>query len=55
MALGSRMFNAISKSESDTGGRALQDVRLRTLDRWDRAFESRRRHGYSSVVLVAAS
>jgi len=41
MALGSRMINVVSESESDTGGCALQDVRLRTLDRWDRAFESR--------------
>ena len=40
-ALGSRMINVVSKSESDTGGRALQYARLRALDRWDRAFESR--------------
>jgi hypothetical protein len=54
-ALGSRMINGVSKRESDTGGLALQDVRLRTLDRWDRAFESHWTHGYSSLVLVAAS
>ena len=44
------MINAVSKRESDTGGRALQDVRVRTLDRWDRAFQSRRRHGCGELI-----
>jgi hypothetical protein len=35
------MIKAVSKIESDTGGRALQYVRLHTLYRWDRGFESR--------------
>jgi hypothetical protein len=36
-------------------GRPVWGVGLRPLDCWDRGFESRIRHGYSSVVFVVCS